>query len=201
MSKTASEILAEAENPDHARVESVFVLQRQDLQTAYDQLQAEARAAERLHRGGIGNAELSAIQARLAEVEAEIAESLVEYRFRSVGYQTWTDLVRKHPPTPEQKKEGHDTNPDTHRPACLAACCVNPEGADAEFFTRLAKVYSPAQYEMLWLACFKANMGTNTLPKAVAARLGLNPRSTGRSETSVSETDEESPPASSSDES
>jgi hypothetical protein len=195
---TAAEVLAEAENPAHLRVESAFILQRQDLQTAYEQLQAEQRAAARLHGGAIGNAELSAIDRRLAELEAEISEALIEFQFKSIGYQVWTDLIRKHPPaTKEQKAQGHDTNPDTHRPAALAASCVSPEGADAAFFARIASVYSPAQFEALWLACWKANMGTSTLPKAVSARLGLSRGSTEPSGISALPMDEESPPASS----
>jgi hypothetical protein len=125
-------------------------------------------------------------------IEAEIADALVEFKFRNIGFQAWTELVRKHPPTKAQKEQGHDTNPDTHRVAALAASCVSPEGADEDFFRRLSSVYSAVQFETLWLACWKANSG-GSLPKAVAARLGLIRKSSAPSETSVSETAEESP--------
>lgn len=196
--KSAAEVLAEAENPDHVRVESAYILQRQDLQAAYDQLLAERRTAERLSNS-IGTAELVEINRQIADLEVEIAEALVEFKFRSVGYQVWTDLIRKHPPTKEQRAQGHDTNPDTHRPAVMAACCVEPAGADDEFFARLAKVYTAAQFEALWLAVFTANIGSAALPKAVVARIGSTHPPTAESESSASEADGHSRPASSSD--
>lgn len=197
MPLTPADILAEAKDQTHTRVESAFILQRQDLQTAYERLQLELRGLER--RKGVA-AEMAEVAKRLEEAEAEMADALVEYQFRNIGYQAWTDLVRRHPPTKEQKSAGDDTNVDAHRPAALAAACVQPEGADAEFFTQIAAVYSPTQFEILWLACWKANMGTATLPKAVAAKFGLTRGSIAPSVTSASETAAQSLPASSLDE-
>jgi hypothetical protein len=36
-----------------------------------------------------------------------------------------TDLINEHSPTEEQKAEGADWNPDTFRPALIAACAVD----------------------------------------------------------------------------
>lgn len=190
MARTTDEILAEAENPAHARIESAFILQRQDLQIRYDELQGELRAARR-RSDSISNGFSAELERQVAELEAEMAEALIEYRFKNIGHRAWADLLAEHPPSEEQRAANRlaDHNPDTLKPAVMAKACVEPDGATVAFFNRLSEVYSPDQFEVLWLACYKANMGASGLPKALTATRGQTLQANEPSESSATAED------------
>lgn len=46
---------------------------------------------------------------------------------RAIGAKDYDDLIAKHPPTAEQKKEGGSYNVDTFAPALIAACSHEPK--------------------------------------------------------------------------
>jgi hypothetical protein len=110
----------------------------------------------------------------------------------------WANLMVKHPPTKEQRKENPrlDHNPETFPLAAMAASCVEPSGATVESFQRLdASGVPSAVFDELWVTCLDANLGAG-IPKSAAA--GVIRRLSGRSATTPAPA--ASPDPSSSDE-
>ncbi|MDN5853521.1 MAG: hypothetical protein L0K86_11880 [Actinomycetia bacterium] len=56
------------------------------------------------------------------------AQPTFEVTLRCLPATAWDDLVEEHPPTGEQRKQGHQWDTTTFRPALLAACVVAGEG-------------------------------------------------------------------------
>lgn len=99
---------------------------------------------------GTAEARLRAARQQVAGDEAELAADVddarkrveqlteacraqtVELRFRALPRLAYDDLVDKHPPTDEQKKEGQTTNVDTFGPALVSATLVEPKLTEAE---------------------------------------------------------------------
>ena len=51
----------------------------------------------------------------------------VALTFRALAGSRYDELVAKHPPRPEDKKQGYFYNPDAFGPALIAATCIEPE--------------------------------------------------------------------------
>lgn len=51
----------------------------------------------------------------------------VALTFRALAGSRYDELVAKHPPRPEDKKQGFFYNPDSFGPALIAATCIEPD--------------------------------------------------------------------------
>jgi hypothetical protein len=80
---------------------------------------------------------------------------------RALPGDVWDDLVRLHPPTPEQAGRGDEWNLVTFRPALLAACVSSPDDAQApltvEEWSRLLLVLSVGERDQLYVAAYELN--------------------------------------------
>jgi hypothetical protein len=61
---------------------------------------------------------------KVPDEDGEIIEFVVT--LKAVGSKAYDDLMANHPPTPDQKKDGAQYNPDTFGPALIAACSFEP---------------------------------------------------------------------------
>jgi hypothetical protein len=61
---------------------------------------------------------------KVPDEDGEIIDLVVV--LKAIGSKAYDDLIAKHPPTPEQKKEGAAYNPDTFGPALISACSFDP---------------------------------------------------------------------------
>lgn len=115
----------------------------------------------------------------VADIEAQMAESRVEFRFRALSFREWADLLAAHPPTKEQKKgnEGLQHNPDTFPAAAVAASCTEPAMSEAEAGELLDALH-PSQRDLLWGTCLALNRGDVDAPKS-RFLTGRGPRSNG----------------------
>ena len=52
--------------------------------------------------------------------------------YQAIGAQEYDKLVRKHPPTAEQRVEGASFNIDSFGPALIAKSCLEPEMTEAD---------------------------------------------------------------------
>lgn len=193
-------ILAEAENPEYVRTATARVLIRQDLVARHAELQAELNSAiagdDRENRMPVA----PRVAEELLDLEAQIEQAKVEFRFRSVGRKAWADLLAKHPPTKEQVRADRrvDHNPATFPLAAIAASCVEPAMTVAEV-ERLERALNNSQFDTLWSKCIDANVGGLVDPKAIGAS-SIARRANSPSGDSATTTDEPSLAASSSDE-
>lgn len=112
---------------------------------------------------------------RLAEIEAEIEERSVTFRFKSIGNRAWSDLLRTHPPTRAQLSQhrGIDHNPETFPYAAIAASCVDPV-MTSDDVKRLdaSTAFDVTAWNDLWGACLRANVAEAN-PKSQVAGLIL----------------------------
>lgn len=184
---TIEDILAAAENPAFRRVAVARVLLRQDLLLRHEELERELDAAladdQRFNR----KPESPRISQEIVDLEAEIEEAKVAFRFASIGKKAWADLLGKHPPTKEQLKEdpGRPFNPETFPKAAMAASASGP-AMTLEQVERLEATLPQASFDMLWIKCIEANAGGGESPKSQAAGMILR-RNGGYGTTAASE--------------
>lgn len=155
----------------------VPVCKRAGLLARHRELEAEVLAQRGESLGG-ASAELLA---ELEAVEREIEESVRVFRLSALSHQEWADLMAQHPPTPEQRKEGHGANPDTFGPAALAACAVEP-AVTVEQAQRLQQTLPPGEWETLMLELRTLNQGKVNPPKSLllSAARRMNGASSGQ---------------------
>lgn len=61
---------------------------------------------------------------RIPDADGDIVELVVT--LKAIGSKAYDDLMAKHPPTGEQKKDNAQYNPETFGPALIAACSWEP---------------------------------------------------------------------------
>lgn len=152
--KSVADVLKKASRA----TKSVSICLAGDLVAEYEELTAEleritmaAPTTDRLSGGVKSDPQAVKVAKRIQELEAEMAESTVAFRFRALPAKQWSDLIAKHP---DPKKE-RLVNQETFVPAAIAACCVDPEGMDdpeqaAELFDTLSAGQQDELFEGAW---------------------------------------------------
>lgn len=148
-----------------------------ELESLNERFLAERVADQELNREPLHVATAE----RILAVQAEMAESEVEFRFRGIGRKPYRELLRAHPPTAEQKAEADDArmlllfDPDTFPPALMAASCLAPQPVSVEGFQAIWDQWSEGQTTHLWRACMSVNQGSaETPPKSVTASVAVH---------------------------
>jgi hypothetical protein len=174
MTKTIDEILAVAEDPAFTRVVTARIsFVPQALRDEHAELEHRLNVLRDQRDTVDIPREQSEVADRLLAIETEIEESIVEFRFRSVGYRAWADLLRKHPPTKDQLSTDRrlDHNPDTFPYEAMATSCSEPE-MTVDQIKQLAgsPLIDVKSWTTLWDACLRANVADEA-PKSMAAGL------------------------------
>lgn len=178
----------------HRRTSTVRILLRQDL--VADKTALEEELAVQAADPSIASA-AQATALRIRDLETEIDDSKVEFRFAAIGHRAWADLLADHPPTKTQRAQFPrlDFNPETFPRAAIAASATSPAMTVAQV-AELEQALNDSQFNVLWSACLDANTGVDA-PKSVAA--GAIARLNGRFAGSATATAVPSHAASSSD--
>lgn len=172
--KTIADILAVAEDPAFHRVATAKIAAvSQALREEHAELDAllPTLTSDTIdeHPQRILTAE------RLAEIEAEMESSTIEFRFGSIGHRAWADLLRAHPPTKKQKDADRqlDHNPETFVYEAMAASCLDPV-MTVDDVRRLEESHmmDVQSWSEMWSACIRANV-IDAAPNSLAARLIL----------------------------
>lgn len=165
--KTAADVLAKVKRPR----ETLSIPDDATLLARHDEVSGQIRAARNAN-GAISNIEVLELAKELQAIESEMAESMTEWAFEGIGALGVHKLELANPPTKEQRALGYQINDLEFRYALMGASCVQPEGADAEFFRAYHAECGVATFEALWATCQSANMG-RLVPKArLAGRAG-----------------------------
>ncbi|MGW5126680.1 hypothetical protein ACWEQ7_22020 [Streptomyces sp. NPDC004069] len=109
------------------------------------------------------------LAAQLAEVNRQIHESAVEFRFRYVGDRAYSDLVAAHP----SKDPGQAFDSESFPRALIAACCIDPVmtvDQVAELFEVLTQAQIKDLFDAAWDVC-NAQVGAVPFSLAVSALL------------------------------
>lgn len=175
----------------------VSVCLRSDLITEIERLEESLPALQQADAGQNRTPEAPVVAARVLELKAEAEEAKVEFIFRSIGRRRWSDLIRSHAPTNEQKAiaEAEELriafNPDTLPPEAMHLSCVQPEGLSLEWWQRTWDQWGEGQVTLLWNACQSAHYGVSQVPKARRASAMMS--DSAQSSDSQSATDSPAP--------
>lgn len=140
---------------ERARPHLVYPLPVDDLAEAQQHLGAAQREWRQVVLRGD---DPTAAQAELDEAQAELDGCYAQIRLTALRPEDYEALIAAHPPTAEQatRKPPEIWNPDTFRPALLAACADGDMTADdwAEF---LAERCSQGERQGLYVAALAVN--------------------------------------------
>jgi hypothetical protein len=154
--------LVERAQPTTTSVEIVL----SDHGAEIDRLEAEMLSIARADEKTNTPDRAPQIARQIADLEAQADRQTFE--LCSIGNRGWRDLVAGHPPTPEQRRDGLDHNPDTFQHAALAASIISPPGATSEMIAVLEDRLSGGRWAKLWQACLQVNRGGDR-PKSLTA--------------------------------
>lgn len=182
--QTIEDILAVADDPAYVRVVTARVpFVPQSLRDEHAALEAELAG---MLSDVVSDPERIAVAERIVEIEEQIAASVREFRFVSIGRKAWSDLLAQHPPTDAQRRRdrGIDYNPDTFPYVAMAAACTSPTmTVDQARKIGTSPALDVAGWSELWGACIRANV-QDAAPKSLAA--GLTLRTSSRSAATAS---------------
>lgn len=173
--RSNEEVIADLLERATPLVVEVAVCTAGDLVTRHASLMAQLDGLSKSGSIG-GNPEAVAVLEQIEAVEAEQEASTMVVKVKSVGRRAWADLLREHPPRPEDK--GWDHNTDTFPVAAVAASI----GVPVEQVDALAESLPPGEWGKLWDAAAFVNAGPMPHPK-VPARVTELVRANGRSST------------------
>jgi len=159
---------------------TVRVLLRQGLLTDHARLERELELAVKGDQRENRTPLAPTISKQIVDLEDEIDAAKREFTFRSLGSRKWSDLLAKHPPTRDQKKNDPRAafNDETFPVEAVAASSHSPKLTVDEaqaFQDGLPKL----EWQALWQAAAQANLGGDDSPKSRAA--GVILRQSGES--------------------
>lgn len=132
-----------------------------------------------------GDPAVPALAQKVADLESEMADSTVSFRFRALSRRDWADLVAKHPPqqdNPVDKMFGYAVEEALYQAAKL--CLVDPE-LDEDDWRALDDNLSAGQWELVKNTVLAVNAGKVEVPfSRVASRLTADSGETSRQQPS-----------------
>lgn len=159
------EILAGARMPER----TIPLCLRGDLQAEFEDLERQLRKAELDADDSLAaGSEARAIAELIEAVRQQMAEHTQVFRVRGIDSEAYSDLLAKHKPTDEQRREGYDLNMVTFPAELVAACAVDP-AMTLEQAQRLSRAISHRQWEDLFNAALACNRQAVEVPFSLAA--------------------------------
>ncbi len=149
------------------RTDKVRICARGDLVAAH----AEAVAALQSVMGGddsLEGADTTDAAAAVVAVEEEMEAATVTFTVASVSRHRWANLLAKHPPSAQDRRAGHDHDPEQFPVAAVAECVTDPDLSPLQA-KQLADVLPPGEWNKLWIAALTLNITGTPNPKLAAA--------------------------------
>lgn len=115
------------------------------------------------------------IAEKIAAARREMQEAEVEFTFRSLGAEAWSDLVAMHPGKTEDAAWDDNTLP----PALVAASCVDPE-MTPEDLAQLFEALNLGQRQQLIEAAWQVNGEATSVPFSLHASAILASHTDGK---------------------
>lgn len=144
------------------RETTTYVVLDHGLLARHDELSRELRMAKVTDERENRTPEAPRIQAELDDIEQEIHEAAVPFRFRAMPRREYRELLEEHKDPSGAKRWNEDTFP----PALIAACAVDPE-MTLEQATTVYDEWDDNQASVLFAAAFMVNEGESKIPFTV----------------------------------
>lgn len=151
---------------------TVPITTRGDLLGELSELEAKLdRLRQAEDDTGVSLAESSEVIEVAEEIAAkrnEVRDSSRPFRVVAIGERRWSDLIAKHPPKGEDKKQGMPWDTESFTPAAISACVAEPQ-MSTDQAEKLMEVLSGGQIRRLYMAILEVNGGDDSVPKSDAS--------------------------------
>jgi hypothetical protein len=149
-----------------------------DLFAEHQRLEAEL---EKAHDDGISTRKLNEespvhkIAKQIQALEAKMAKHTFDFRFRALRKHEWSTLMTAHGPRDDSDVDDRfGFNMETFPPAAVRACCVSPDGMDADEFDGFWETLNSGQRDRLFFrGAWAVNQEGVSVPKSVTASAAL----------------------------
>jgi len=150
-----------------------------DLKAAHEAAEAEFNAARNKSLADARlNSPVKDLAQKVADIEADMKASTVEFLVRGLKRSEWTDLVAEHAPREGNALDkSYGFNVEALMVAAIPACVVAVENQAGEVlpfdpakeWDALADDMTDSQYEEFVLAVLRVNKGRNEVPFSLSA--------------------------------
>jgi len=150
-----------------------------DLKAAHEAAEAEFNAErDRALADGRLNSPAKGLAQKVADVEAEMKASTVDFLMRGLKRSAWTDLVAAHAPREGNALDkSYGFNVEALMGEAIPACIVGVENSvgeslpfdPAKEWDALADDMTDSQYEDFVMAVLRVNKGRNEVPFSLSA--------------------------------
>lgn len=161
---------------------SCMIVLDPSLQHELDEVEAELemldRNQNRINRTGGSladdtNKRIEELLSKYADLEEQAEDVTVEFRFQDIGRRRYDELVHKHPPTDEEKKEYKDAGGEgvlpysfnTFPPALVAATSLEPKITEVEA-TEMFSTWSEGDLEHIFNTALLVCKEPSSVPKS-----------------------------------
>lgn len=153
--KNAKDLIRGAKLP----VEKVKICTRPDLVDEYEELDARVANARQNPTSISGAPELPEWTARLAELQAEIEDTTIEFKIRGLSQPEYTKLATAHPAREGNNKDllAGGVNVDDIAEKLIKLGTIEPVLDEEDWQNLLTNVVNNASYTKLTLAAWAAN--------------------------------------------
>jgi len=153
---------------------SVTICLRGDLAEELSRLAEELRQAKKHddERGDAATNTAAVIEERIASLEVERNLALRAFAFEGIGEDAWDVLVKKHPPTDEQREQGAAWG-ESFSAEAIQLSCVKPRMTAAQVADLRGRL-NRGQWHKLWGAVLEANTSDDAGPKSPLASYRMN---------------------------
>jgi len=153
-----------------------------DLQAEHERLVDEIEKAKDSKAGSLAGSGTAALEERLREIEADVADSVIEFRMRSLPREkrsgddrpTWRELTEAHPPRTEdgmmdpRDRLAGGLNAETFSEPLVRASVIAVDGeedelSDADWIQLMGSI-TDRQYDELVSCAWGLNQGSVTVP-------------------------------------
>ncbi len=171
MSKDVEALIRGAKLPER----SVPVCMHPDLVAEHERLERELDKARQQARTSLADGgQAQRLAERIRELEAEMEESMVEFKLRAMPRPTWKAFIAAHPPrrdgdSVDERDAAIGVNVETFFPAIVRRCTISPELSDELWTLLLDEKLTDRQFDTLSNAAWYLNRGEVDVPFSRAA--------------------------------
>jgi hypothetical protein len=146
------------------RETTTWVVLDHDLVVRHEQVERDLRLARLTDERENRIPQAPKLQAELDELEQDIHEAAVPFRFRAMPRKAYRELIEAHPDPAGEKRWNDETFP----PALIAACAVDPE-MTLEQATTVYEKWDENQASTLFATAYIVNEGETKVPLAATS--------------------------------
>lgn len=154
LKRSVKELIATAQRA----VRTVDICLRADLVDEYELLEARIAKAKEAAQESLGGVDTGAMEARMAELRAEMAENSVTFRIRGLPKREFAELASQYPPREDNQRDAFvGFNLDEVVEQLIRRGTEEPVLDEDDWLALLGEALNTATYEKLTAAAWAVN--------------------------------------------